>query len=85
MPPYKPVTSKAESRKLFSLAEQGKLSMADAKGKTRAADWPKLPEHVKAAGHPARNLGAHLHPKGGNPAITHASFTTVRRHAKGGR
>lgn len=24
-----------------------------------------LPEHVRSAGHPGRNLGAHLHPKKG--------------------
>ncbi len=43
MPPYKPVVSKAQSRKLFSLAEQGKLSMDEAKGKTKAANFSKLP------------------------------------------
>ncbi len=37
MPPYTPVKSKAQSRKLFSLAREGKLSLDDAKGKTRAA------------------------------------------------
>lgn len=43
MPPYTPVTSKAQSRKLFALAKEGKISVADAKGKTRAAQFSKLP------------------------------------------
>lgn len=47
MPPYKPVVSKAQSRKLFALANRGELSMADARGKTRAAKGEKLPEHVR--------------------------------------
>lgn len=41
--PYTPVTSKAQSRKLFALAQEGKISEDDAKGKTRAANWDKLP------------------------------------------
>jgi hypothetical protein len=60
MPPYTPVVSKAQSRKLFELVKVGEMSFADAKGKTRAANWSKLPQHVKAAGHPGRNLGVHL-------------------------
>jgi hypothetical protein len=44
MPPYKGVTSKAQSRKLFALAADGKISTDDARGKTRAADFAKLPE-----------------------------------------
>lgn len=43
MPPYTPVKSKAQSRKLFALANRGEISLEDAKGKTRAADWPQLP------------------------------------------
>jgi hypothetical protein len=43
MPPYKPVVSKAQSRKLFALAAEGKISEAEAEGKTRAANWEKLP------------------------------------------
>jgi hypothetical protein len=50
MPPYKPVKSKAQSRKLFALAEQGDLALDDAKGKTRAADWKKLPKRIGSRG-----------------------------------
>lgn len=53
MPPYKKVVSKAQSRKLFALANEGKLSMEDAKGKTKAANWKALPEHVRKT--PRRN------------------------------
>jgi hypothetical protein len=48
VPPYRKVTSKAQSRKLFALAREGKLSLADARGKTRAADFSKLPERKGA-------------------------------------
>lgn len=44
MPPYTPVVSKAQSRKLFALAAEGKVSPADAEGKTKAASWDTLPE-----------------------------------------
>jgi len=47
MPPYKPVVSKAQSRALFAKANRGELSMDEAKGKTRAANFKKLPERVK--------------------------------------
>ena len=47
MPPYTPVTSKAQSRKLFALANRGEISEDDAKGKTRAADWDKLPKRKR--------------------------------------
>jgi hypothetical protein len=47
MPPYKAVKSKAQSRKLFALAAQGKISEAEARGKTKAANFSKLPQHVK--------------------------------------
>lgn len=50
MPPYKPVKSKAQSRKLFALADEGKLSMDDARGKTRAADFKSLPSRVARKG-----------------------------------
>ena len=50
MPPYKPVTSKAQSRKLFELAREGKIFLAEAKGKTKAANWGSLPVHVKKHG-----------------------------------
>lgn len=46
MPPYHAVTSKAQSRKLFALAERGEISEDDAKGKTKAADWKRLPQRV---------------------------------------
>jgi hypothetical protein len=44
MPPYTPVVSRAQSRALFAKANRGEISMDDAKGKTRAADWKRLPE-----------------------------------------
>lgn len=47
MPPYQPVVSKAQSRALFAKADRGELSLDDAKGKTRAADWAKLPQRVR--------------------------------------
>ena len=48
MPPYKAVVSKAQSRALFAKAERGEgISMDDAKGKTKAANWKKLPDRVK--------------------------------------
>jgi hypothetical protein len=47
MPPYKPVVSKAQSRALFAKANRGELSMDEAKGKTRAANWKSLPQRVK--------------------------------------
>ena len=46
MPPYKPVVSKAQSRALFAKAEKGELPMDEAKGKTRAANWKRLPQRV---------------------------------------
>lgn len=46
MPPYKAVTSKAQSRKLFALANRGEITMSEAHGKTRAANWKSLPDHV---------------------------------------
>jgi hypothetical protein len=51
VPPYRKVTSKAQSRKLFALAREGKLSLTDARGKTRAANFSKLP---KRKGTPTR-------------------------------
>jgi hypothetical protein len=44
MPPYKPITSKAQGRKLFALADRGEISEDDARGKVRAANFKKLPE-----------------------------------------
>lgn len=46
MPPYKPVKSKAQARKLFVLADEGKISEDDARGKVRAAKGRKLPARV---------------------------------------
>lgn len=46
MPPYRPTVSKAQSRKLFALAERGEIGMDEARGKTRAADFKKLPDRV---------------------------------------
>lgn len=48
MPPYTPVKSKAQSRALFAKANRGELSIEDAKGKTRAADFQSLPERITA-------------------------------------
>lgn len=44
MPPYKAVVSKSQSRALFAKSAKGELSLDEAKGKTKAADWDKLPE-----------------------------------------
>lgn len=45
MPPYIKAKSKAQQRKFFSLAEQGKMSMKDAKGKAqKGSKFDKLPE-----------------------------------------
>ena len=46
MPPYTPVVSKAQSRALFAKANRGEMSMEDAKGKTRAANFKSLPDKV---------------------------------------
>jgi hypothetical protein len=46
MPPYKPVKSQAQRKKLFALAAEGKLPMAEALGKARAAKGRKLPVRV---------------------------------------
>ena len=75
MPPYKPAVSRAQERKLFSLAEMGQISKSDAIGKARAAKatGKPLPERVKsskpmtATSMPRRsmasNLGKFLHPR----------------------
>lgn len=48
MPPYSPVRSKSQSRALFAKARRHEgISMADARGKTRAANFSKLPERVR--------------------------------------
>jgi hypothetical protein len=46
MPPYKPVVSNAQRRKLFALANRGEISHAEAEGKARAAKGRDLPERV---------------------------------------
>lgn len=50
MPPYTPVVSKAQSRALFAKANRGEISMDEAKGKTRAANFKSLPERVATKG-----------------------------------
>ena len=47
MPPYRAVVSNAQRRKLFALANQGEISMDEARGKARAAKGRHLPERVK--------------------------------------
>jgi hypothetical protein len=47
MPPYQPVVSNAQRRKLFALASHGEISMDEAEGKARAAKGKKLPERVR--------------------------------------
>ncbi len=47
MPPYQPVKSNAQRRKLFALAERGEISKTEAEGKARAAKGKKLPERVR--------------------------------------
>jgi hypothetical protein len=69
-----PAKSQAQAR-LFAAAEHGAtfpLAQSIRSEMTKAqlhdfAATPRkgLPAHVKTAGHPARNLGAHLHPKRG--------------------
>lgn len=46
MPPYTPGKSKAQSRKLFAMANRGEIAMHEARGKTRAADFKSLPTRV---------------------------------------
>lgn len=58
MPPYNPVTSKAQSRKLFALANRGEMRMDEARGKTRSADFSSLPERT------SKRRGATLNVKG---------------------
>jgi hypothetical protein len=47
MPPYKKPTSEAQRRYMFVLARQGKISEADARGKSRAVKGRKLPKHAR--------------------------------------
>jgi hypothetical protein len=48
MPPYRPVVSQAQRRKLFALANRGELSMDEARGKARAAKGKRLPERKRS-------------------------------------
>ena len=54
MPPYKPVKSKSQSRALFALAKRGEISEADARGKTRAANFSSLPDRKGSTRDPKR-------------------------------
>ena len=45
MPPYVKAKSKAQQRKFFELAKEGKMSLADAKGKAqKGSRFDKMPE-----------------------------------------
>lgn len=48
MPPYKPVVSDAQRRLLFAKARRGEISMAEARGKARAAKGRRLPKRVRS-------------------------------------
>lgn len=56
MPPYRAVVSKSQSRALFAKAAKGEISEEEARGKTRAANWKRLPERVSKR-RPARKGG----------------------------
>ena len=43
---FRAVTSKAQSRALFAKARLGEISLEEARGKTAAANWAKLPEQI---------------------------------------
>ena len=62
MPPYTPVTSRAQSRKMFALANRGEISMEDARGKTRAANFKSLPERATTRG-AKRGKRPKMHPR----------------------
>ena len=47
MPPYTPVVSQAQRRKLFAMAHRGEIPLHEARGKARAAKGRKLPRRVK--------------------------------------
>lgn len=47
MPPYTPVKSDAQRKKLFALARRGEISMTEARGKARAAKGRKLPKYAR--------------------------------------
>lgn len=44
---YRPVVSQAQRSQLFALAHQGQLSLAEARGKARAAKGRRLPTRVR--------------------------------------
>lgn len=50
MPPYKPIVSTKQRGMLFHLAEEGKISEDEARGKARAAKGRKLPRYVGKRG-----------------------------------
>ncbi len=48
MPPYKKAKSKSQQAMFFELAREGKMSMADAKGKAqKGSRFDEMPQHVK--------------------------------------
>ena len=48
MPPYKKAVSKAQQRKFFELAREGKMSMTDAKGNAqKGSKFDALPARKK--------------------------------------
>ena len=50
MPPYKKAVSKKQQAKFFQLAKEGKMSMADAKGKAqKGSKFDALPTRKKKA------------------------------------
>lgn len=50
MPPYKKAVSKAQQRKFFALANQGQMSMKDAKGKAqKGSKFDELPSRKRKA------------------------------------
>src|SRR5574340_759539 len=57
MPPYKPVKSKAQARKLFALANRGEISEAGARGTDRASAGGEQQPDAGTAGGP-RAAGA---------------------------
>lgn len=46
MPPYSANVSQAQQRKMFALAEEGKVSKEDAIGRARASKGKNLPRYV---------------------------------------
>ena len=61
MPPYTPVVSKRQRRKLFALASRGELSYEEARGKARAAKGKRLPERVRPKRSKLMSVVSRLH------------------------